>query len=146
MREKWKHIAGEEGAALVETAFASVFLTLLVMAIFEFGMVFSSYSAVISASRAGATYASMHPSPLDPDYGRYADIARNEARAAFMDMTQVSVLPPDTPEGTDPGQPLAVTVRYRLRTFSSGISLPVFGRLGLPTSYMVSWTTTVAIR
>ncbi|NPV07433.1 MAG: pilus assembly protein [Anaerolineae bacterium] len=143
---KTDNLREERGSALVETAFASVFLTLLVVAVFEFGMVFSSYVAVISASRAGASYASMHPSPADPDYNRYADVARNELRAAFLDMREVSILPPETPEGMAPGQQVRVTVTYRLRTFTSGISLPIMGRLGLPDSYTVSWTTAMPIR
>ncbi|MGQ9553409.1 MAG: TadE family protein [Anaerolineae bacterium] len=131
---------------MVELSFSSILLCLLVLAAFELGMVFSSYAAVINASRAAATYASMHPSPLDDEYGRYADVARNELRAAHLDMSQVQVLLPNTPEGTQPGRPLSVTVRYTLRTFTSSIGLPVFGRLGMPSYYVISWTTTVPIR
>lgn len=137
---------GEEGSALVETAFASVFLILLVLAVFEFGMAFSSYVAVINASRAGASYASMHPDPSDPAYDRYEDMVRHEARAGHLNMDQLVVLPPETPEGITPGEPVEVTVVYRLRTFSSGVSLPIMGRMGVPSAYTIRWTTTVPIR
>ena len=136
----------ERGSALVEVAFGSLFLLGLIIALFEMGMVFSAYVAVINASRAGATYASMHPDPLDPEYGRYAEIARHELRAARLDMSKVQVLPPETPEGTEPGRPIRVTVIYRLSTFTSTLSLPVFGRFGLPSEYTLAWTTTVPIR
>lgn len=136
----------ERGSALVEASFAAIFLTMLVIATFEFGMVFSSYVAVINASRAGATYASMHADPADAEYDRYADMARNESRAGRLLMETLEVLPPETPEGLAAGSPVRVTVVYRLRTFSSGISLPIFGRLGLPDTYTIRWTTTAAIR
>lgn len=136
----------EKGSALVETSLSAIMLTLLVVVIFEFGMVFTAYSAVLNASRAGATYASMHPKPTDPEYGRYEDIARNEMRAAHLNMENVSVLLPDTPEGTSAGSPIGVTVIYRLHTFTSGISMPVFGRLGMPQYYTLAWTTVAPIR
>ena len=136
----------EQGSALVEASFAAVFLIALVVAVFEFGMVFSSYVAVINASRAGASYASMYPNPASAEYSRYADIARNEARAARLNMETLDVLAPVTPEGTDAGDPIRVTVEYRLRTFSSSISLPIFGRMGLPDTYTIRWATTAPIR
>ncbi len=136
----------ETGSALVEASFAAVFLILLVIAVFEFGMAFSSYVAVINASRAGASYASMYADPADANYGRYVAVARNEARAGRLKMERLEVLPPETPEGTAPGDPISVTVVYRLRTFSSGISLPIFGRMGLPDTYTIRWKTTVPIR
>ena len=109
-------------------------------------MVFSAYSVVLNASRAGATYASMHPDPDDPEYTRYADIVRNEMRAAHLNMENIEVLAPETPEGLGVGSPLGVTVMYRLNTFTSGISLPIFGRFGLPRHYTVAGKTVVPIR
>jgi len=141
-----QNLQGERASSLVEMAFASVFLLLLVVAAYEFGMVFSSYAATINASRVGASYASMHPDPGDDEYTRYADLARHEMRAAHLDMSRVEVSAPQTPEGSGPGAPIAVTVTYRLQTFTSGMSLPVFGRLGLPSCYTVSWTAVVPIR
>ncbi|MHB0876001.1 MAG: TadE family protein [Anaerolineae bacterium] len=144
---RWRRwLRRERGSALVETSLSAIVLILLVVAIFEFGMIFSTYSAVLTASRAGATYASMHPNPTDPEYGRYEEIVRNEMRAAHLDMTCVTVLLTDTPEGTSAGSPIGVTVQYRLHTFSSGIAMPVFGRLGMPTSYTIAWQTVVPIR
>ena len=139
-------IGDDRGSALVEASFAAVFLIALVVAVFEFGMVFSSYVAVINSSRAGASYASMYPDPASSEYDRYADIARNEARAGRLTMERLEVLPPETPEGTDAGDPVRVTVVYRLRTFSSSISLPIFGRMGLPDTYTIRWATTAPIR
>jgi Flp pilus assembly protein TadG len=137
---------GETGSSMVETAFSSIVMLLLVLVVFEFGMVFSSYIAVMNAARAGASYASIHASPSDPENGRYVAVARDEARAAHLDMAQLTVGPAQTPEGNEPGKPIQVTVSYRLSTFSSGISLPIFGRFGLPRYYTVAWTATAPIR
>jgi Flp pilus assembly protein TadG len=131
---------------MVETAFSAIILVMLVVAIFEFGMIFSAYSAVLTASRSGATYASMHPDPDDPEYDQYEDIVRNEMRAAHLNMNNVTVLAPSTPEGLTAGHPIGVTVIYRLTTFTSGISLPVFGRFGLPRYYTITWQAVVPIR
>jgi Flp pilus assembly protein TadG len=135
----------EDGSSVVEVSFASIFLFLLMLAAFELGTAFSAYIAVINASRAGASYASMHPSPSDAEYMRYADVAKKELDAAGL-TSQVLVGLPITPEGILPERPVSVTVNYTWQPFSSGIALPVLGRLGLPSHYHVSWTTTMAIR
>ena len=148
-RSRWGNGAGQDRIGVTRSALwkpASPSSFALVVVVFEFGMVFSSYVAVINASRAGASYASMYPNPASAEYGRYADIARNEARAGRLRMETLDVLAPVTPEGMDAGDPISVTVVYRLQTFSSGISLPIFGRLGLPSTYTIRWTTTAPIR
>jgi Flp pilus assembly protein TadG len=139
-------VSSERGTSLAETAFASVFLILLVVAVYEFGIIFATYTATINASRVGATFASMHSNPTDELYARYADLARHEMRAAHLDMTRVVVAPPAIPDGDDPGDPIGVTVSYQLQTFTSGMSLPLFGRMGLAPFYLISWTTWVPIR
>jgi len=138
--------SNERGSALVETALVSIFLLSLIMVVFELGTVFSSYVAVVNAAKAAASYASMHANPEDAEHERYIDIARHELRAAGLDMEQVEVLPLETPEGTEPGKPVSVTVVYHLTTFTSTMSLPLFGRMGLPSSYALRWTATMPIR
>lgn len=146
MKRGWNQRPGEDGSALLETSLSAVMLVLLVLAIFEFGMVFAAYASVINASRVAASYASMHPDPTDEEYERYAELARHELRAARLAMDEIEVGEPQTPEGTEPGSPLSVTVTYRLTTFSSTMSFPMFGRLGLPDHYNIRWTAVVPIR
>lgn len=42
--------------------------------------------------------------------------------------------------------PISVTVHYTLTTFTSGMSLPIFGRLGLPNSYHIRYEYSLPIR
>ncbi len=51
---------GERGAVLVEGAFAVPIILLIVLAVLEFGMYFTSASATTSASRDGARYGVAH--------------------------------------------------------------------------------------
>lgn len=48
--------------------------------------------------------------------------------------------------GTEPLCTVTVTVHYNLYTFSSNITLPVVGRLGLPTYYQLSYTYAMPVR
>jgi hypothetical protein len=42
--------------------------------------------------------------------------------------------------GTAIGCPVTVTVSYRIHTFTSDISMPYFGRFGLPNYYQITYT------
>jgi TadE-like protein len=52
---------------------------------------------------------------------------------------------PDAPS-TSVGSAISVTVHYTLTTFSSGMSFPFFGRLGLPNSYHIHYDFSMPIR
>jgi Flp pilus assembly protein TadG len=52
---------GQQGQALVELALASIVLLLLLMAIVDFGLLFSDRLAMSNAARGGARWASKHP-------------------------------------------------------------------------------------
>ena len=41
---------------------------------------------------------------------------------------------------------ITVTVNYQLRTLTSGISLPAFGRFGLPSTYQINYKMTIPVR
>ncbi|HZQ09032.1 MAG TPA: TadE/TadG family type IV pilus assembly protein [Anaerolineae bacterium] len=50
------------------------------------------------------------------------------------------------PNGITPGSPITVTVVYSLQTFTSRVSLPFFGRFGLPAVYRMQYTFSMPIR
>jgi Flp pilus assembly protein TadG len=52
---------GQSGQAVVELALASIVLLLLLMAIVDFGLLFSDRLAMSNAARGGARWASKHP-------------------------------------------------------------------------------------
>ncbi len=52
----------------------------------------------------------------------------------------------DCPIGNEVGCPITVTVHYRIHTFTSGISLPYLGRLGLPDYYPINYSMAIPIR
>ena len=56
---------------------------------------------------------------------------------------------PNRPSYVDPfgaGCPITVTVHYKLHTFTSDMSLPGFGRFGLPNYYQLDYTLTMPNR
>lgn len=50
------------------------------------------------------------------------------------------------PTRRDAGCYITVTVRYRIHTFTSDISLPIYGRFGLPSYYQINYTVGMPIR
>ncbi len=50
------------------------------------------------------------------------------------------------PNGITPGSPITVTVVYSLQTFTSRVSLPFFGRFGLPAVYRMQYSYSMPIR
>lgn len=57
---------------------------------------------------------------------------------------------PPCPQGSttalDAGCPITVTVHFRLHTLTSDISLPSFGRFGLPNYYQINYSMGIPIR
>ena len=87
-------------------------------------------------------------------WGEYFDRIANEA---FLQPGQVLVAEglitsgifyPERPVAPTvrSGSPISVTVHYTISTMTSGMSLPFFGRLGLPNAYHVQYTYSVPIR
>jgi len=140
----------EEGQALLEAAAAFLFLLLILIIMFEASVLFASYIALLNTSVQGAIYAAGHPNmqanPADEDYLQYESIIRAEALAGKLAWDKVTVLPPQLPANVQPGEPITVTVRYELTTFTSHIIFPLFGRFGLPDRYTISAHTAVPIR
>jgi hypothetical protein len=69
-----------------------------------------------------------------------------EAIASGLDPDYLQVLPPETPEGTDPQDPIIVTVEYELVNPTGSIVLPWLGRMGLLDSFPISASNEVPIR
>ena len=144
----------ERGQSFVEVTVVSVFLILLVVMIFEAGVMFSSYMALLNASREGAMYASAHLALLtlpttDSKYAIYTEnVVKAEVQMGNMLQPQyLTIQRPVLVNGTSSfGDPIKVQVNYELHTFTSGISLPFFGRFGLPPYWPLSAWTIMPIR
>jgi hypothetical protein len=141
---------GEEGQGLVEAMAAFLFLLLILMVMFEAALLFTSYITLLNTSVQGAIYAAGHPAmendPPDASYEQYVSIIQAEAVAGGLSWTDITVHPPELPANVASGQPITVTVSYTLTTFVSETVFPMFGRLGLPTRYIVSARTAAPIR
>jgi hypothetical protein len=59
---------------------------------------------------------------------------------------QIPPCPSGSTTGLDAGCPITVTVHFRVHTLTSGISLPGFGRMGLPPYYQINYTYAMPIR
>ena len=142
----------ERGQSMVEVAVVSVFFMILAIMIYEAGIAFSTYTVLLNASREGGIYASAHPELTTvltntAVYQEYLAVAATEAsslpgwvdrdNASFrIDRPQLVQTNASTGE-----QGLRVRVTYNVRTFTSTISLPFFGRMGLPSYWPISaWT------
>ncbi len=132
----------EKGQSIVEVSVGLVFLLLLVIIMFEGGIMFSTYMALIDAARDGARYASERPwlDPNDPAperieaYKKYEGIIRTTASSSGLtDPTKLIIYPPEIVDNAPPEHDeIVVRVTYRVETFTSSITLPFFGRMGLP--------------
>lgn len=117
---------------------ATIFILLLILAIFEMGQVFTSYLVITSSVREGAIYASKFNDAGDVDMAEYRARIRRGLDKRGVDSSQLTIHDPqfDTPTSDN----ITVKVDYKLSTlFSSSISLPYFGRMGLPSTYAMSY-------
>ncbi len=135
----------EQGQALLEMTFGTVFLLLIVLIIFEMAMLFYSYIALLNASREGAVYASLNPNmaPGSAEYTRYLKVTKNEAMAAGLitDPEHFTIMPP-----VKDAESITVTLSYEIINPTQGIVLPWLGRMGLFDSAVMSAWTCMPIR
>src|SRR5262249_23269804 len=61
--------SGQRGQSIIEVAFSIPFILILTLIIIEMGIVFSTYLAVLNATREGAIFASMYPTLIDSTCG-----------------------------------------------------------------------------
>jgi hypothetical protein len=158
MISMWRWLKNDErGQSIVEVAAVSIFLILLSLVIFEAGVTFASYVALLNASREGAVYASAHPELADEsetpedsaEYITYSEtVVKGEIRVGNMvDPDELTIYRPILVDGTSGfGDPIQARVDYRLYTFTSTIELPLFGRFGLPSYWPLSASTIMPIR
>lgn len=160
----------ERGQSLTELAIGLPFVMLIIIAIVEMGLVFATYVSMINATREGAVFASMHPELADPNGASDSDIlapgttsiwdeyqsrvknevfvvtTQNLRSRQLLTQDDIQVLRPITEGSANAGDPIRVTVIYDLSTFTSNISLPFFGRFGLPHTYRLSYSFDMPIR
>jgi hypothetical protein len=139
--------------------FGTSFLLLVVIVLFESAMIFRTYIGLLNSAREGAFYAAHHPDMVfgaqitcaaaspdgDEPYVFMWHICQ-EAIAAGLDPDYLQVLPPETPEGIEPQDPLIVTVKYDVLNPTHSIVLPWLGRMGLLDSFPISASSEVPIR
>jgi hypothetical protein len=146
LRQRSSDWSGREGGqSMLEMTVGLVFLVIIVLIVFEMAVLFYRYIALLNASREGAVFAATHPyiaerDSGDPDYVRFETITTAEAVKGGLDTDQefFVILPPETPYGIDPLEPIIVRVRYQLINPTSGIILPFMGRMGL---FQSAWMT-----
>jgi hypothetical protein len=165
-----RHKQDEQGQSLTELAIGLPFVLLIIIGIVEMGMVFATYISMINATREGAVFASMHPELSDVAGGSDSDILapgtttiydEYESRVlneVFVVTTQqlranqlltedtYDLKRPFTDGTTTAGTPITVTLVFSISTFSSNISLPYFGRFGLPNRYRLQYSFAMPIR
>lgn len=74
-------MSNERGATIVEAALVLPVFFLLVLSIFEFGLIYSTYHTMVGAAREGARYA-VTPNPFDTDPGMAYSLPTNGQIAA----------------------------------------------------------------
>ncbi len=135
---------------MLEAAVAFLFLLIILVAMFEMALVFSSYIALLNTAVQGAIYAAGYPdmesSPPDTNYEHYVSIMRAEVLVGGLSWVDVRINPPELPASVVAGEPITVTVDYTMTTFASEIVFPMFGRFGLPSEYHISARTAAPIR
>src|ERR671936_241815 len=72
----------QQGQAIVELALASVVLLLLLLAIVDFGLLFSDRLAMSNAARGGARWASKHPTSWSDAASPDSDSIQGQIQAA----------------------------------------------------------------
>lgn len=134
-----RSIRSEEGANLVEMAFVSIFLLLLVAGVADLGRAFNNYIIITNAAREGARFAARMPCNAGSAAGLTTAIEAAVIREAVNsgidlndDTLTTIAISPDPASGGCPagGAPVAVTVTYDFATILGGI----LGRAELPLS------------
>jgi len=174
----------QKAQSIVEFAFSLPFLLVIVLGILEFGLVFTTYVAVVNATHEGAVFASMYPQLSDSTCGNvpqtqyggcrgandgtayggngnggtlWSEYFNRISSEAFVQPGQVLVADgmitsgifyPERPVAPtiSGGSSISVTVHYTITTLTSGMSMPFFGRLGLPNAYHIQYTYSMPIR
>lgn len=161
MQRTRKHGGEEQGQSLVEVAVIFPFLLLLLLGAVEIAQAFNAYIALINAAREGATWATLYPETVDctaaqmdaddgSEFGgrcfEYSERVKAEALANNLDLRELMILKPSASKPFYANCPITTTVAYSLTTFSSTMSMPLLGRMGLPNKYVIRYSLGMPIR
>ena len=116
-KSKFKLIKNESGASAVEFAIILPVLVMLVFGIVEFGVAYNNYLAITHAAREGARIAA-----VDLNNPSLESMIIERAYPVIPDSISVN-----TPEGTEIGDPVVVTVTYGI-----SITIPFVGSWDIP--------------
>jgi hypothetical protein len=112
----WSRLQQDGGQSMIEFVIVLPILLTLLLGIVQFGLAFHDYLSITDATRVGARKAAV--SPTDPcgtaEASIQDDVAKWSEAPATFDC--------ETPEGTDSGDPITITVEYPYE-----IRLPGFG-------------------
>lgn len=111
-----------DGQAFVEFAIVLPFLVMLILGICQFGLAFHNYLSITDATRVGARAAVVKRTTGACDAARTAIQNTVSARQWSTISSQITCI---TPDGTDSGDPVKVTVKYPY-----SIGLPGFSASG----------------
>jgi hypothetical protein len=157
LSKKFKQIS--PGQNTVEMAVVVPFVLILLIALFEMGQVFFAYIALVNATRDGTIYATQNPDlatlcpnpipqvgsagflAMDQKCKNFAERLTADPIAATLDSRSMTIARPSL--AANPitgGQVVNVTIRYKLQTFTTSMSMPIFDRMGLPNEYTLSYS------
>jgi Flp pilus assembly protein TadG len=112
----------QDGQAFVEFVIVLPVLVMLMLGICQFGLAFHNYLSVTDATRVGARAAAVKRTAGACDAARTAIQNTVSARQWSTVSSHITCT---TPDGTDPGDPVKVTVKYPY-----SIGLPGFSASG----------------
>jgi hypothetical protein len=118
----WSRLRRADGQAFVEFVIVLPILVLLLLGIAQFGLAFHNYLSITDATRVGARAAAVKRA--DPDGPCAAAQAKIEEDLGDK-WSEISKFECTTPEGTDPGDPIKISVEYPY-----AIGLPGFSASG----------------
>ena len=147
-------VKGEEGQAMLEMTVCIIFLLLVVVALFEFAMVFYSYISLLNAAREGAVYASIYPDvaegTISPHWTEFEEttLAEAEASGLITDGGILELLTPirQAPPCENDVCTITAILNYDMMNETQGLFLPFMGRLGLFQTLVVQARVDMPIR
>jgi len=109
----------ERGSSLVEAAFVSMILILLMAGVADMGRAFYTYIAITNAAQEGARYASHFP--YDAHGIRQAVKTESKSSGINISNNQITITPNPNYSTPPPGASIRVEVDYDLPTIVGGI-------------------------
>jgi hypothetical protein len=119
----WSRLQRDDGQAFVEFVIVLPILVMLLLGIAQFGLAFHNYLSITDATRVGARAAAVKRNDA-------CDAAKTAIKATVSETQWLKVLEVEgfvceTPDGTDAGDPITISVDYPY-----AIGLPGFSASG----------------